>query len=382
MSLPASGGDRFSTITPDDHGGLIYIATLMSLTYSLITFVARCFIKWKLFGVDDWAMAAAQVLTVAQFIAIVVALSSGLGKTYNLLTDGQYYSMVKAQYANQILLYASLCLSKCSVILLIRRVFTRDMKSFWVICTVMLGAIVVWGIASIIGICAGCLPTEYGALSTNMKCAGWTLRYKLVVIFDIITETILVLIPIYLVWGIQMSMKLKLRVIIAFAFRLPIITFALLFLYYTLRIPLSQNPGVSASPALIHQQAELGYSLISATIPCLKSFLKSFDTGLGLAVGYTQNAYGSGGYGGSYKMESLSKSVGSVGGDGGLRGEGRLRPEKIKNTTRVYSGRIEGGGMAREGSVASGSGGSQEMIIRRDVQWDVRHDDVRPGTAQ
>jgi len=58
-AVPA--GDRFSTVTPDDHGGLIYIATFMAFTYSSVTFLTRCFIKWNLFGMDDWAMVAAQV---------------------------------------------------------------------------------------------------------------------------------------------------------------------------------------------------------------------------------------------------------------------------------------------------------------------------------
>ena len=58
-AVPA--GDRFSTITPDDHGGLIYIATFMAFTYSSVTFVTRCFIKWNIFGMDDWAMVVAQV---------------------------------------------------------------------------------------------------------------------------------------------------------------------------------------------------------------------------------------------------------------------------------------------------------------------------------
>jgi hypothetical protein len=46
-------------------------------------------------------------------------------------------------------------------------------------------------------------------------------RWDTVAILDILLEVALFLIPIYLVYGLQMSMKLKATVIAAFACRLP-----------------------------------------------------------------------------------------------------------------------------------------------------------------
>lgn len=59
----AASRQRFSTVTPDDHGGFIYIAAFLTVTYSSCTFLARCFIKWKVFGIDDWTAGLAQVRT-------------------------------------------------------------------------------------------------------------------------------------------------------------------------------------------------------------------------------------------------------------------------------------------------------------------------------
>ena len=61
MAEPTPLGHRFSTVTPDDHGGLIYIAVFLALTYSSLTFLTRCYIKFRIFGLDDCAMLAAQV---------------------------------------------------------------------------------------------------------------------------------------------------------------------------------------------------------------------------------------------------------------------------------------------------------------------------------
>lgn len=374
-AVPA--GDRFSTITPDDHGGLIYIATFMAFTYSSITFLTRCFIKWNIFGMDDWAMVAAQVFAGLQLIPIVVGLSLGLGKNLDMLDNRQYFEMTKAQFANQLLLYFTLGLTKCSVVLLIQRVFTRDMKTFWWVCSFLAGAVIVWGIASIFAISVGCLPSDHAPLTAQTKCVGWVLRYKVIVAFDVITEAFLAVLPIYLVWNVQMSVGFKLRVVLAFAFRLPVAVLSILFLHFFAESRHSSNPGVSISAAIIFQQAELGYSLIAATIPCLRSFIKSFDTGLGLTVTYASNPYGSSGYGGSYKMQSLAKGESIKSTIEPASAAVGFRPDRTQNSTSIYHPNAT---PQEDSSVTSH--GSQEMIIRRDVQWDVRTDFIQPGAGK
>jgi hypothetical protein len=47
------------------------------------------------------------------------------------------------------------------------------------------------------------------------------LRWRLISAFDVITEGLLVVLTVFIVWPVQLSLELKLQVIIAFAFRLP-----------------------------------------------------------------------------------------------------------------------------------------------------------------
>jgi hypothetical protein len=63
MADPAliDAGNRWQIVTPDDRGGVLYIVVFLSLTYTSITFIARCFIKWRVLGLDDAATCAAQV---------------------------------------------------------------------------------------------------------------------------------------------------------------------------------------------------------------------------------------------------------------------------------------------------------------------------------
>lgn len=58
---PFLGGDRFATITPNDHGGVVWVASILCAIFSLSTFFLRCYTKRKYFGLDDWLAAAATV---------------------------------------------------------------------------------------------------------------------------------------------------------------------------------------------------------------------------------------------------------------------------------------------------------------------------------
>ncbi|KAF2472815.1 uncharacterized protein BDR25DRAFT_366028 [Lindgomyces ingoldianus] len=303
-------GYRFSTVTPDDHGGLIYIAAFLSFIYSSITFIARCFIKWRVFGFDDWAMMVAQIITVVQFVVLLVALNAGLGKSFDLLTEDQYSRTATSQYANQVVFYLSIGLSKCAAVLLIQRLFTRDAKKFWMICNVVTGLMAVWTIVATLAVSVGCNPKSTLPALEEQTCPSLLPRYQVIIITDTVTDVLLVLVPAYLVWQLQMSKALKLQVISAFAVRLPLLPLSILVLITYKNSLHSSNPGVDRTTAIIFQQSQLCFSLMAGTIPCLKSFIRSFDTGSGAKVGYTTHAYGSNGYagGGSYKMQSLSGS--------------------------------------------------------------------------
>ncbi|KAF2458961.1 hypothetical protein BDY21DRAFT_283026, partial [Lineolata rhizophorae] len=276
-------GNRFSTITPHDHGGQIWITVFLSLVYSSLTFFTRCYIKWHIFGLDDWAMVGAELLTVGQFAAVMYAVANGLGKSFGIVSDSAQTVLAHAMFGNAILIILALAATKASVILLIRRVFTRDLRRFRLLCNGLLALSIIWGVASSIAVSARC---DLRPIDPNLPhaafCADKTTRWKVVVAIDVATEIVFACLPVYLVWNLQMKSDLKFRVVLAFMFRLPVAAFSLLFLNAISRsMTNGLLPGVNVTPWVIWHQVELGYSLISATIPCLKSFIKSFDTGLG-----------------------------------------------------------------------------------------------------
>ena len=128
---PVDRSYRWADITDDDQSGVLYIVTFLSFTYTSLTFLARIFIKWRVLGLDDAAMLLAQVANLVQFSLLLLSLSAGLAKSFGTLTDEQYARMAWAYSSNQVVVYICLGFSKLSTILLVQRLFTREMRNAW-----------------------------------------------------------------------------------------------------------------------------------------------------------------------------------------------------------------------------------------------------------
>lgn len=95
-------GDRFAQVTPDNHAGSIWIATLLCLVYTIITILTRGFLRKAMYGIDDYLILGAtvcpimrtpslnvliesQVFHLGEALAVIVGLRNGLGQTLTLL---------------------------------------------------------------------------------------------------------------------------------------------------------------------------------------------------------------------------------------------------------------------------------------------------------
>lgn len=95
---------------------------------------------------------------------------------------------------------------------------------------------------------------------------------------DIFTELVLTVVPALLILDVQIKQNAKMLVAAVFAVRLPDIIFALLNLYSH---PTAYNPhmdlGLRVVLPIIWTQTELLWSIVAASVPCLKTFMRPFD---------------------------------------------------------------------------------------------------------
>ena len=132
----------------------------------------------------------------------------------------------------------------------------------------------------------------------------------------------------------------------------------------------SSNPGLALVPVLVLQQVQLCWSLISATIPNLKSFVKSFSSGFGIRLdpSLTQ-AYGSGRYG-----RSTGYELGSIKPPGSSKSRSANRSYNDIEGHTVLPQQMPNGNKSTRDQESIGSAGSQDHIIRKDVQWQIHYE--------
>ncbi|KAF2843581.1 hypothetical protein M501DRAFT_1006112 [Patellaria atrata CBS 101060] len=397
--LPGETGHRFALVTDENHSGYLWIASILCLVYSALVLIVRLHIKWNLYGFDDLLVLIATFMQLGEVVPLFVGMKSGLGQRDDLLDEAQLDKAGTSTFTSQIFLIIALCLAKCSIVCLMLRLFTRDMKvtrRSWWLCNITLALTIAWGIGAVVGTSTACTPSSLLKESAADQCAEPLTRWRIITAVDVVTELLLVLLPIILVWPIQMKKYIKFQVVLAFAFRIPVIGFSLAHLHFVSRYDSRRpvNTSQTIIPALVYLQFQLFWSLLSSTIPSLKAFMKSFNSGFGMEIDLDGYGYGSRQYGSnSYRLETMESAKEVAGNskvgmkvhrkhhDDGGKGEAvkrivsqkkEFRPETVGTETSIYHPERR-----REDGSSVTSDGSQDMIIRRDVQWTIHHEDVK-----
>lgn len=359
-------GSRFAVSTTDNRQAGLWIASLLSLMYSIVILCARLVVKWGNLGLDDIALAGAYVLSLAHWTITYTALSDGLGKAPELLDNGAISKIGQLIFTTRILFLTSLGLTKCTVILFVQQLFTKAHQRAWMLC--LIGGVVVaaWTLIAPAAISIGCHPAQSASTDAQTICPSEIYRWRIIAAIDCVLEVSLVALTSYLISDIQMNRKKKIMVMLAFAFRIGNALFMIAFLLsYTSALTDHSRPSIGITRSLVWQETLVAYALISATIPVLKGFLGGFNTTDLVQIdqsnsGIRSYQYGFATHGGSSAIDTATR-----GGDydaGSKRSDQvRLRPEAQGTATSIW-----------HNDDSPSRRGSEDFIIHKTVEWEVR----------
>lgn len=148
------------------------------------------------------------------------------------------------------------------MVLLIGRLFTKTVRSFWI-------PVAVVGVASAIQIEAGCVyPT----------CTNVGPRYIAYSALDIATELLVIALPIYYIQDVRMNRKRKTKVLMTFSSRAFVMLFSCLIIWAATKIREIGSFTTSITLPVILLQLQLGLSIIiCAVIPSFRMIFQSSD---------------------------------------------------------------------------------------------------------
>ncbi|ETN43603.1 uncharacterized protein HMPREF1541_02762 [Cyphellophora europaea CBS 101466] len=386
-------------LTPTDHTAWIYIASILGLCCFMLFGAVRVLVRTMFtgsFGNDDYFFYAATAVAVIQTGIILGACSRGLGKSVDLLSSAAQADVQRMYYTSNFFFITAVGLTKMSVIAFLHR--TSQMRSHRLVFNAAIGVVGAYVVGSIFALALQCdLARPW--IVVGAQCPGAFLRWQVICGLDLATEIAIIGLVVYLVYGLQSPWTSKAMVVYIFSFRLVLLIFIAFRIHTFDATGYTTDPFLSNAPFIAWTQGELSASLITATVPTFRNFLKSLNTGFGGIGATSSDGYGSG-YGrsrihggktagSSYQLSKLRSVNRSVPVDEpSEENEPGYLPQQVQRpfgvdpltgrsggsaATAHWSAGTSGSDAGANNETASiGSDESRRMIIRKELNWSVK----------
>ncbi|KAK1139857.1 hypothetical protein N8T08_011102 [Aspergillus melleus] len=264
----------------EDHSAAIKVISCF-LLISSSGVVAACLIaSWqalrrKLLIVT--LLIATLISSILAGVAASIAAESGLGKSPGMYSDAQFTAMQKAIYVTEILHVLTVGLGKLSFTALFYVLLSSTRWSRAVVAAAVF--LVLWTVTMVIAASLECHPPEVWNLAEG-NCRDLTALWIYFGVSNILIETLLVALPSLLVYSIHMSLHKRVVVIGCFSIRTLDIVVTAVQIRYTHAFGAHSSISLELWPWFMCSQVLQTVTIISACVPYLREFLRSFPSGM------------------------------------------------------------------------------------------------------
>ncbi|KAK0786560.1 hypothetical protein LTS02_012923 [Friedmanniomyces endolithicus] len=267
-----------------------------------------------------------------------------------------------------------------------RRIFSGNLYGESLACWIAFVATGGYGVVALLVSAVDCHPSQALSSGSSELCrkqVGLILiaRWTIISTYDVLTELLLIILPIWFASKTEISATLKRVVALAFAFRLAVAAFSIATTVTYLQFLRGGIDSVGLAPTVAWMEVTLCTSLLTASVPSLRSFLSAFLT-RGTLTMYGVDTVPATSRSGSIPMRSLERSghatSPSTNGEwtiGAVKPESRLRPGWMEYKVDIQGTKARRDGRTNAESESVKSDGSEnQMIIRRQVEFEVHEE--------
>ncbi|MCJ1310742.1 hypothetical protein MMC25_004408 [Agyrium rufum] len=189
---------------------------------ALVTGALRFWSRWiskASFGQDDYWMLAAEILMVALVIdSGYMFISGGNGRSFDVITQREEVTFKKAFYASQILYFTTMTLVKISILFLYHTIFGFPSRVFR-ISTLLVGLFcMAWCIGGTLATAFQCNPASaFWNGDNNSKCLSGTTLFDAVLSLNILTDVVILALPLRMIWQLHLPMRQRLTILTIFS---------------------------------------------------------------------------------------------------------------------------------------------------------------------
>ncbi|MCJ1435566.1 hypothetical protein MMC27_004940 [Xylographa pallens] len=267
-------------VTEDDLSPVISVISWLALASMILSVLTKLILKYVttgMFHTDDGSLVLALIFSTAQSIAFTFQITGGIGKPQNRLDSSQIEVVEKAGYAADLLFIATLAMAKTSLIIMLREL-TRN-SWYRKLCWLLAVFCTIWTVTSLFASAFQChIPTPW--MTLGPQCFDQISFWTYYGVINGITDVVLILLPAYMVWHVQIDKKQKLIIIACFASRIVVVGTIVVQLIFLNRIRTSIDITFEGWPYYLCTQLVQNLSIIAVCIPYLKGFLLGLESGM------------------------------------------------------------------------------------------------------
>ncbi|XPS81328.1 hypothetical protein M3J07_013292 [Ascochyta lentis] len=302
--MSATGPKDISALSPDivayTNGPILLAKTSTIYAMAMLTVSLRIYSRQfivKSLGKDDWAMLSALVFATVCFVSYVYQVSLGVGKYVAVIQadEGNYRQILRARQIHMIAVVIGISLAKISICFFLLRLTVSRL------CSYFLWSIIVFTACFAIA-CTGTLIFQCTPVA-----AAWDVRlrappfgtgnatcfsreaFRTIGLFNgvvnILTDFLLALLPIPLIWTLPMTIRSRLSLIVILGLGIFAALAGIMRQMSLARTFADEEPWIHDSYA-IWNFIELDTGIIAASLPATKPLLsRLYDTAINLSKG-------------------------------------------------------------------------------------------------
>ncbi|KAL2867526.1 uncharacterized protein BJX67DRAFT_371877 [Aspergillus lucknowensis] len=357
----------------DSQAPAVIVLTRFLLVTLILGTLARLATKWWKFGAffrDDYYSLVAMLASVAQAVAISIAVDKGYGTHIAQLSDGQVAEILKAQYTSNFFYIVGIAFSQLSFLVFVQQLAHHGRRAFNAVQII----IALWTISSIFASAFQCRPRQWDYI--HDRCFDREAWFICLSISNVVTEVAIIAQTVHIMVKVQTTWERKLNLMAVFLFRV-LVPAALvaqgILTHYNINTP---DPTSATWSITVCTQIALCLSVVTASTPQFVPVLRHLQsTGMRLD-GMTRY------HTSTYAQYSRSRSKYALSGARRTADrsththdqEHELANMPLTTTKTTITGAIE---QNRGGSWDEGSQSSQTGIIRETRTWVVTEEHVQ-----
>ncbi|KAI4231901.1 MAG: hypothetical protein LQ352_008377, partial [Teloschistes flavicans] len=268
---------------PPSQGWKVTDADLISISFAFVAVLARCYTKFFLVkapGWDDYSIIIALCFAIARLVVDEVALHHyGAGRHFWDIPPEYYNGYLTTIAVDGYLYTVAITAAKLSLLLFLYRIFHVDRK-FRIAAWITGAVLVLWSLITILLAIFSCRPIKASwdlKVRMDPKTVCYPKAYDVENIYgfcNVITDVVLIVMPIPLVWKMQVNLKKKLGVAMVFATGAFVCAVAIVRQYIAYNSGEGTDPSWGIIPIKIWMAIEVNIAIIVACLPAISPLFK------------------------------------------------------------------------------------------------------------